>query len=496
MKKIHSIRYAAAICIGVIALFLAAAYVINELSNDSGEHEIIFTDEGFSPTLLEVKLGDTVTFTNKSTQEFWPASDVHPSHEVYSEFDPLMPIAQNDSWSFTFNELGIWGFHDHIRSVFEGLITVSEEGIDNQFSIEAIDDCVSIENLGQRRQCWNNFIIAEYEKGGLKQGFAAFAHLYISDASFSEQCHGYTHTLGDLAYETYRTGGELTVSKEVAYCTYGFFHGFMENLILDTGTYEGAREFCYEIEKQLEGDTKTVGPCIHGIGHGVTDGSDPRSYGDALKYAEPGLALCDQIGETEYEVKICATGIFNAVAAMFLSDEYGLVLDETDVYATCREYEREVFREACYEDFKIIPLAIESDDLELALQHAVNIPDDLHYRQIAVDMIALMHIYSVRGNDFEYSINTCNALDEQYRPRCIQGLTSGFTVVGIPDKEYIRALAFCESDKLNPADVGTCYRRLQWDAIHRFSTETVDFICSAIPEKHHGYCNRRDATAL
>ena len=108
--------------------------------------------------------------------------------------------------------------------------------------------------------------------------------------------------------------------------------------------------------------TRSVGPCLHGIGHGVTDASDPRFYGDPYAYAEESLNLCDVIGRTEYEIKICATGVFNALAGMYLSTAYGLEVNADDVYEVCRGYERESFREACYEDFKIVPIAIEDKE--------------------------------------------------------------------------------------------------------------------------------------
>ncbi len=81
------------------------------------------TSSGFNPAELKVKVGDTVTWINKNTDTHWPASAMHPTHKVYpeaggcigSKFDACKGLAPGDSWSFTFNQVGSWGYHDHLN---------------------------------------------------------------------------------------------------------------------------------------------------------------------------------------------------------------------------------------------------------------------------------------------------------------------------------------------------------------------------------------------
>lgn len=47
-------------------------------------HEVTYTDAGFSPAILTIKVGDTVTFKNQSSQGMWVGSAMHPSHTAYS----------------------------------------------------------------------------------------------------------------------------------------------------------------------------------------------------------------------------------------------------------------------------------------------------------------------------------------------------------------------------------------------------------------------------
>ena len=87
---------------------------------------IVRTSSGYEPKELTVKKGDIVLWTNESGEFHWPASDLHPTHGVYPEFDPLKPIASGDTWKFKFDKVGVFKFHDHIRANKVGTITVTE----------------------------------------------------------------------------------------------------------------------------------------------------------------------------------------------------------------------------------------------------------------------------------------------------------------------------------------------------------------------------------
>jgi plastocyanin len=82
------------------------------------------TPTGYEPNEVTITQGDTVSFTNESSEFHWPASDVHPTHTIYSDFDPREPVAPGETWSFTFTESGTWQFHDHLRANRRGVITV------------------------------------------------------------------------------------------------------------------------------------------------------------------------------------------------------------------------------------------------------------------------------------------------------------------------------------------------------------------------------------
>lgn len=88
--------------------------------------EIVYSANGFSPAVLTVKKGETVTFVNNSGRNFRPASDNHPTHTLYPEFDSGKPIASGEEYSFTFEKVGDWGYHDHARATSVGIVRVTE----------------------------------------------------------------------------------------------------------------------------------------------------------------------------------------------------------------------------------------------------------------------------------------------------------------------------------------------------------------------------------
>ena len=98
----------------------------------SEEYIVEMTSAGFVPRVLEIRKGDTVKFVNNNSQARWPASAAHPTHTVYpepegcigSKFDACAGISQGESFSFTFNEVGNWNYHDHLDPSATGTIKV------------------------------------------------------------------------------------------------------------------------------------------------------------------------------------------------------------------------------------------------------------------------------------------------------------------------------------------------------------------------------------
>lgn len=102
------------------------------------ENTVTYTDSGYSPSTLQIKKGETVTFKNESLQSMWPASAVHPTHRLYSgtslsehcpdtagtAFDACKGFLPGSSWPFKFDKAGTWNYHNHLNPGDRGMIVV------------------------------------------------------------------------------------------------------------------------------------------------------------------------------------------------------------------------------------------------------------------------------------------------------------------------------------------------------------------------------------
>ena len=88
------------------------------------ENIVTYSDSGFTPASISVKVGDTVTFKNTSSKNMWVASAPHPTHSAYPEFDAKKSSATGESYMFTFTKAGTWKYHNHLTPTAFGTIVV------------------------------------------------------------------------------------------------------------------------------------------------------------------------------------------------------------------------------------------------------------------------------------------------------------------------------------------------------------------------------------
>ena len=86
------------------------------------------------PSELKIKKGDSVIWINFDSEAHWPASNLHPTHGMYpasggcvgSKFDACKSLMSGESFEFIFNDVGSWGYHDHLNTAFTGTVIVEE----------------------------------------------------------------------------------------------------------------------------------------------------------------------------------------------------------------------------------------------------------------------------------------------------------------------------------------------------------------------------------
>lgn len=91
---------------------------------DSTQAAIEITDEGFSPQTINVAVGTTVTWTNKSTDLRTVSTDPHPAHTQLKDFGGK-ELLQNETYSYVFKKAGTFTYHDETNPLeIKGTINV------------------------------------------------------------------------------------------------------------------------------------------------------------------------------------------------------------------------------------------------------------------------------------------------------------------------------------------------------------------------------------
>ncbi len=87
------------------------------------ETVITYSEDGFNPANLTVKVGNTVTVKNTSSQSMQLESDPHPTHTKGSKLNAGV-IAAGESDTFTVYKIGTFGYHNHLNPNQTGTIIV------------------------------------------------------------------------------------------------------------------------------------------------------------------------------------------------------------------------------------------------------------------------------------------------------------------------------------------------------------------------------------
>lgn len=102
--------------------------VANNLKPMTGPVTVTYDSNGFVPKDIVVAKGTTVSFDNKTEIPMWVASDSHPEHLDYPEFDVIRVNGQypepGNDYSFTFDKPGVWTYHNHTMPGDIGRVTV------------------------------------------------------------------------------------------------------------------------------------------------------------------------------------------------------------------------------------------------------------------------------------------------------------------------------------------------------------------------------------
>ena len=323
----------------VLAFTLTAAAPALAHTKDGAAIVIHMDDKlGFIPASVQIEQGDTVIFENVGKNKHWPASNIHPTHDIYPAFDPKRGIEPGKSWSFTFDKAGIWRMHDHLYAEFTGVVTAKGEAGAVQPSSTSSSSSDAPGPLARLLQSLRALLakllsIFHKDKNSTPAAISSIAkdseELFTSDEALLAyvktygpketterlyelsgkygDCHQRAHTAGRFSYEVY---GEKSFQQCGAECHSGCYHGATEAYFKDHGTDDLAGNLKILCSSEL--NPFFSHQCLHGIGHGLMAWTD-YDITEALK-------SCDLLPRG---ADSCHTGVFmeNIVGGLALSEK-------------------------------------------------------------------------------------------------------------------------------------------------------------------------------
>ncbi len=331
--------------------------------------------------------------------------------------------------------------------------------------------------------CWQNQIDDILKKYGVSVAFDYIDQMYHKDKQFAVSCHGLVHDLGKLAYEEFKSNKDSVFSKKASYCAYGFYHGFMERLIVTSGDMSEARLFCDMAQSKLSEFTNDAkGACYHGIGHGlVEDIPAPSSFGDPQKIIQRGIKICENVSNNDSLLYRCTTGVYNAIEILMTQGKYGLKMDYDNPFGFCMTQPEE-YKEGCYAQFAVPLGEIGKRDIEKAIAILDAIDEDEY--AIAPFSALVMDRYSSGRVSYDKMILFCRSLAKRYNLPCIYSVGESFLKYGPPEKEYIKAVEFCGYYGLTDEEKAHCFSRILSILRIWYTVEKSESICNSVEKKY------------
>jgi hypothetical protein len=450
----------------VILFLILSLFFPTTVSAHSEVQIIEITKDGFNPQSVIVDHNQTIIFLNRDEVPRWPASNSHPSHDVYPEFDPKNSIEPGASWPFKPQKIGTWKYHDHLFPHMRGVIIVNAEtsvvktmDVKEKLSEENPPKETS-EKKGLFYIAWDAItklftnikqvfipqdkfqspskivfiqlppekqteVIKKIAKDDPKDAWKYLKDVYKNENGAAGSVHDLAHITGNLLYSSYGLTGLSFCSQEFAF---GCYHGFLDkafanNLdhLLDT------EKACLELDANKE-VTGPVASCIHGIGHGVA------SY-YLTEDLEASLETCNKLTKGSH---YCFDGVFmefvrNAPDSFFHKDN--------PLYP-CNQFDQEeTYAVACGRNQPSLLLNrfhMNISEVAVACESSTSMP----FKKACFDAIGFTLVSS---GDVEQVISGCQSIaDTNFRTSCMQSAAGEMVFQQIP-RWMEKSHAICEA---------------------------------------------------
>jgi len=87
------------------------------------QNAVYIKNASFSPAVLSIKIGETVTWINQDLFKHKIASDPHPTHTDLPELISG-DLSEGQNYTFNFKTAGEYSYHDELNPIKKGIIKV------------------------------------------------------------------------------------------------------------------------------------------------------------------------------------------------------------------------------------------------------------------------------------------------------------------------------------------------------------------------------------
>ena len=517
----------------LVALILIPSNIV--LAHESGSEVVIHMNEnGFAPSKVNIKQGQAVEFENTGNTSHWPASNVHPTHESYSEFDPKKPVKPGESWGFIFDNAGVWQFHDHLFPEFVGTVTVTKDfeaentkevkpkTLQNNQSIMAklkawltrallwiqkpfaqktkstetdvVFSAPETYDLSAVEQeypstcdegdfgCFDTLLREVTKAHGPNAAIELFA-LWQDTGVVSPAVddHQLSHRIGRQTASSYGVNSEAFLLCPMSAVNGGCQHGFFEHVLGQTETSsEAAQLICESLGTEYSSKFKFY--CYHGVGHGVIMA---QAY-DLQK----SLDVCNQLPSFVAQDG-CWQGVFmeNVNGAMIGEARDG-VFSEEDPLAPCNKLDTKYHHE-CFINHAGWLMMVTNNSVGDGARLCLDAPaESINSCLQSIGLMVTNPSWQINltvnsDKSFEQTAwSLCAEFPDQYQDQCVIGGVDN--LLNFDEYDTKRAETFC---KLAQGHTDLCYRRIGLN----LSTQAIDSSeiaskCAEFENPYNEYC--------
>lgn len=350
-----------------------------------------------------------------------------------------------------------------------------------------LETCRNLSDSGLKIQCAEEVVNKILQTSGIDAGLETLAQISEMDKDFINSCHGFAHEIGESAYKLFSKKKDFKISPRITYCNYGFYHGFMETLLQDSGDYQKARDFCDYINNQLMKDgLNLAGECYHGIGHGTIDQHDEKQWSNPSVVTEQAMKMCHQLTTDDKHLVDCASGVFNGIANFYAAGQYGLKINQNDPFWLCTLQEDEV-KKTCYAFMARTLFPLIGSDLNKAIDLATKTAPDNYLGTVISNLTVLKP--NPDSASWQEIVSICRSVTQTAIKECLRGYAIGLLQSGQPGKEYQSPINFCNSELLTLEEKQMCFENILTQLKNYYSKDKLGPICQSVDSSYRHLCN-------